>query len=48
MPIFRYNDAVVASANIGSHVNRMTADEMTDRFLPVLNEMSVAAKPLLL
>jgi IclR family pca regulon transcriptional regulator len=47
VPIRRYDGAVVAAANIGAHVDRITTGEMIDRFLPLLKEMSVAAQPLL-
>jgi IclR family transcriptional regulator, pca regulon regulatory protein len=47
VPIRRYDGVVVAAANIGAHVDRITTGEMIDRFLPLLKEMSVAAQPLL-
>ncbi|QOZ10769.1 IclR family transcriptional regulator C-terminal domain-containing protein [Bradyrhizobium sp. CCBAU 51765] len=47
VPIRRYDGAVIAAANIGAHVDRITTGEMIDRFLPLLKEMSVAAQPLL-
>lgn len=47
VPIRRYDGTIVAAANIGAHVDRITTGEMIDRFLPLLKEMSVAAKPLL-
>lgn len=47
VPIHRYDGAVVAAANIGAHVDRITTGEMIDRFLPLLKDMAVAAKPLL-
>lgn len=47
VPIRRYDGAVIAAANIGAHVDRITTGEMIDRFLPLLNEMAAAAKPLL-
>jgi IclR family transcriptional regulator, pca regulon regulatory protein len=37
----------VAAANIGAHVDRISTGEMIDRFLPLLKELSAAAKPLL-
>jgi len=46
-PIRRYDGAVIAAANIGAHVDRITTGEMIDRFLPLLKEMSLAAQPLL-
>jgi IclR family transcriptional regulator, pca regulon regulatory protein len=47
VPIHRYDGAVIAAANIGAHVDRITTGEMIDRFLPLLKEMSLAAQPLL-
>ena len=47
VPIRRYDDVIVAAANIGAHVDRITTGEMIDRFLPLLKDMASAAKPLL-
>ena len=47
VPIRRYDDVIVAAANIGAHVDRITTGEMIDRFLPLLKDMANAAKPLL-
>lgn len=47
VPIHRYDGGIVAAANIGAHVDRITTGEMIDRFLPLLKEMAVTAKPLL-
>lgn len=47
VPIRRYDGAVVAAANIGAHVDRITTGEMIDRFLPLLKDMAITAKPLL-
>lgn len=47
VPIHRYDGAIVAAANIGAHVDRISTGEMIDRFLPLLREMAVTAKPLL-
>lgn len=47
VPIRRYDGAIVAAANIGAHVDRITTGEMIDHFLPLLKEMSLTAKPLL-
>ena len=38
---------VIAAANIGAHVDRITTGEMIDRFLPLLKELSETARPLL-
>jgi IclR family pca regulon transcriptional regulator len=47
VPVRRYDGAIVAAANIGAHVDRITTGEMIDRFLPLLREISAAAQPLL-
>lgn len=47
VPIRRYDGVVIAAANIGAHVDRITTGEMIDRFLPLLKEMSLTAQPLL-
>ena len=47
VPIRRYDNAVIAAANIGAHVDRITTGEMIDRFLPLLKELSETARPLL-
>lgn len=48
VPVERYDGTVVAAANIGAHVDRITTGDMIDRLLPLLQEMSRAARPLLL
>jgi IclR family transcriptional regulator, pca regulon regulatory protein len=47
VPIRRYDGGVIAAANIGAHVDRISTGEMIDRFLPLLKEMAATAKPLL-
>jgi IclR family pca regulon transcriptional regulator len=47
VPIRRYDGAIVAAANIGAHIDRITTGEMIDRFLPLLKELSATAQPLL-
>jgi IclR family pca regulon transcriptional regulator len=47
VPIRRYDGTIVAAANIGAHVDRVTTGEMIDRFLPLLRELSLAAQPLI-
>jgi IclR family pca regulon transcriptional regulator len=47
VPIHRYDGAIIAAANIGAHVDRITTGEMIDRFVPLLREMAITAKPLL-
>lgn len=47
VPIRRYDGTIVAAANIGAHVDRITTGEMIDRFLPLLKDLSAAAQPLM-
>jgi len=47
VPIRRYDGGIVAAANIGGHVDRITLDEMTQRFLPLLKKLSTTVRPLL-
>lgn len=47
VPIRRYDGAIVAAANIGAHVDRITTGEMIDRFLPPLQRMAKEAQPLI-
>ncbi|HEY7845861.1 MAG TPA: IclR family transcriptional regulator, partial [Bradyrhizobium sp.] len=42
-----YDGAIVAAANIGAHVDRITTAEMIDRFLPLLQQLAASAQPLL-
>lgn len=48
VPVCRYDGAIVAAINVGAHVDRVTAGEMIDRFLPLLRDAAAAAKPLLI
>jgi len=47
VPIRRYDGGIVAAVNIGGHVDRITPDEMKERFLPLLNKLSATVQPLL-
>jgi IclR family pca regulon transcriptional regulator len=38
VPVRRYDDVIVAAINIGVHVDRISTDEMTERFLPLLRD----------
>jgi IclR family transcriptional regulator, pca regulon regulatory protein len=38
VPVKRYDGTIVAAINIGAHVDRISTDEMTKRFLPLLRE----------
>jgi IclR family pca regulon transcriptional regulator len=48
VPIRRYDGVIVAAINMGAHVDRVSTDEMTDRFLPLLREGADSVKSLLL
>lgn len=48
VPICRYDGTIVAAANIGAHVDRITTGEMIDRFLPLLQTMAEEARPLMM
>ncbi len=47
VPIRRYDGGIIAAANIGGHVDRITVDEMKERFLPLLKQLAATAQPLL-
>ncbi|RJF70972.1 IclR family transcriptional regulator domain-containing protein [Rhodopseudomonas palustris] len=47
VPIRRYDGTIVAAANIGAHVDRITTGDMIDRFLPPLRRMAEQAQPLI-
>ncbi|WP_022719892.1 IclR family transcriptional regulator C-terminal domain-containing protein [Rhodopseudomonas sp. B29] len=47
VPIRRYDGVIVAAANIGAHVDRITTGEMIDRFLPPLRRLAEQAQPLI-
>jgi len=47
VPLRRYDGTIVAAANIGAHVDRITTGDMIDRFLPLLKNLSTAVQPLL-
>ena len=38
VPVKRYDDTIAAAINIGAQVDRISTDEMTKRFLPLLRE----------
>jgi IclR family pca regulon transcriptional regulator len=48
VPVRRYDGTVVAAINIGAHVDRVSAGEMIDRFLPILRRGADSVKSLLL
>lgn len=48
VPVKRYDGIIVAAINIGAHVDRVSTDEMTKRFLPLLREQAAGVMPKLL
>ena len=48
VPVRRYDDVIVAAINIGSHVDRISTDEMTTRFLPLLQDAAASVRSQLL
>jgi IclR family pca regulon transcriptional regulator len=38
VPVKRYDGTIVAAINIGAHIDRISPDEMVERFLPLLRE----------
>jgi len=47
VPVRRYDGAIVAAINVGAHVDRISAAEMLERFLPRLRETAASVKSLL-
>ena len=48
VPVRRYDGTIVAAINMGAHVDRVSTDEMIDRFLPLLREGAESVKSMLL
>ena len=47
VPVRRYDGAIVAAINMGAHVDRVSANEMIERFLPLLRDAAGSVKSLL-
>ena len=47
VPVRRYDGAIVAAINMGAHVDRVSAAEMVERFLPRLREAAASVKSML-
>jgi IclR family pca regulon transcriptional regulator len=47
VPVRRYDGGIVAAINMGAHVDRVSASEMIERFLPPLREAAASVKSLL-
>jgi IclR family transcriptional regulator, pca regulon regulatory protein len=48
VPIRRYDDVIIAAINMGAHVDRVSTEEMVERFLPLLREGAESVKSMLL
>jgi IclR family pca regulon transcriptional regulator len=48
VPVQRFDGTIVAAINIGAHVDRISTEEMTRRFLPLLREGAEGVKARLL
>jgi IclR family pca regulon transcriptional regulator len=47
VPVRRYDGMIVAAINMGAHVDRVSADEMIERFLPRLRDAATSVKSML-
>jgi IclR family pca regulon transcriptional regulator len=47
VPVRRYDGGIVAAINMGAHVDRVSASEMIERFLPRLHEAAASVKSML-
>jgi IclR family pca regulon transcriptional regulator len=47
VPVRRYDGTIVAAINMGAHVDRVSANEMIERFLPPLRAAAASVKSLL-
>lgn len=48
VPVRRYDNVIIGAINIGGHVDRVSKEEMTARFLPLLRQGAESVRPLLL
>src|SRR6476619_7233363 len=44
VPVRRYDGTIIAAINMGAHVDRVSADELIERFLPLLREGADSVK----
>ncbi|MEH2624012.1 IclR family pca regulon transcriptional regulator [Bradyrhizobium sp. AZCC 1719] len=47
VPVRRYDGAIIAAINMGAHVDRVSAEEMVEKFLPRLREAAASVKAML-
>jgi IclR family pca regulon transcriptional regulator len=48
VPVRRYDNTIVAAINMGAHIDRVSSDELIDRFLPLLRKGADSVKSTLL
>jgi IclR family pca regulon transcriptional regulator len=48
VPVRRYDGTIIAAINMGAHVDRISTEEMIERFLPLLREGADSVKSMLL
>jgi len=48
VPVRRYDATIIAAINMGAHVDRISTEQMIDRFLPLLREGANSVKSMLL
>ncbi|MBA2402045.1 MAG: helix-turn-helix domain-containing protein [Bradyrhizobium sp.] len=48
VPVRRYDGTIAAAINMGAHVDRVSTEEMIERFLPLLREGADSVKSMLL
>ncbi len=48
VPVRRYDNVIIGAINIGAHVDRISTDEMIERFLPLLREGAASVRSQLL
>jgi IclR family pca regulon transcriptional regulator len=47
VPVRRYDNVIIGAINIGGHVDRVSTDEMIERFLPLLREGAESVRSML-
>jgi IclR family transcriptional regulator, pca regulon regulatory protein len=48
VPVHRYDNVIIGAINIGAHVDRISTDEMIERFLPLLRQGAESVRSQLL
>jgi IclR family pca regulon transcriptional regulator len=47
VPVYRYDGTIVAAINMGAHVDRVSAQQMIENFLPPLLDAAASVKSML-